>query len=51
MTSPASAHVPSGTGLRLGPLLPARLRPPDRPRLWVELAFTALNYWGLHPHP
>nr|WP_151483798.1 phosphatase PAP2 family protein [Streptomyces albicerus] len=31
---------------RIGPLLPARLRPVTRPRLWVELAFTALLYWA-----
>ncbi|MGW0747412.1 phosphatase PAP2 family protein [Streptomyces sp. NPDC002817] len=30
----------------MGPLLPARLRPVTRPRLWVELAFTALLYWA-----
>ncbi|MFF0133080.1 phosphatase PAP2 family protein [Streptomyces mirabilis] len=31
---------------RIGPLLPARLRPPDRPRLWLELTCTALLYWA-----
>lgn len=31
---------------RLRPLLPERLRPLDRPRLWVELAFTAVGYWA-----
>ncbi|GGU17796.1 phosphatase PAP2 family protein [Streptomyces violascens] len=36
----------SRTGLRIGPLLPARLRPLGRPRLWVELVFTALGYWA-----
>ena len=27
-------------------LLPARFRPLDRPKLWVELVFTALGYWA-----
>ncbi|WP_329530958.1 phosphatase PAP2 family protein [Streptomyces sp. NBC_01450] len=31
---------------RPGPLLPARLRPLDRPRLSVELTCTALLYWA-----
>ena len=34
-----------------GPVLPARLRPLDRPRLWMELAFTAPGYWAYTPHP
>ncbi|MCX4452358.1 phosphatase PAP2 family protein [Streptomyces sp. NBC_01728] len=33
-------------GRRIGPLLPVRLRPVERPRLWGELAFTALLYWA-----
>ncbi|MER6328438.1 phosphatase PAP2 family protein [Streptomyces sp. NPDC014983] len=44
-TSPA----PSGDSFRtwrFGPLLPARLRPPDRPRLWVELVCTGLLSWA-----
>jgi PAP2 superfamily protein len=32
--------------VRVGPLLPARLRPLTRPRLWTELLFTALGYWA-----
>ncbi|WP_245607789.1 phosphatase PAP2 family protein [Streptomyces prunicolor] len=30
----------------VGPLLPARLRPLDRSRLWTELVCTALLYWA-----
>lgn len=44
-TSRAAAGRPY-TGWRIGPLLPARLRPLTRPRPWVELAFTALLYWA-----
>ncbi|MCX4853481.1 phosphatase PAP2 family protein [Streptomyces canus] len=33
-------------GWRPGPLLPARLRPLDRPRLWTELVCTGLLYWA-----
>lgn len=35
---------PSGGGW--GRCSPARLRPLDRPRLWVELVFTAVGYWA-----
>ncbi|MFF0126202.1 phosphatase PAP2 family protein [Streptomyces mirabilis] len=44
-TSPATSGDSSRTR-HLGPLLPARLRPPDRPRLWVELVCTGLLYWA-----
>ncbi|MES4889464.1 phosphatase PAP2 family protein [Streptomyces sp. NPDC096012] len=44
-TSPAPSCDSSRTW-HLGPLLPARLRPPDRPRLWVELVCTGLLYWA-----
>ncbi|WP_329531995.1 phosphatase PAP2 family protein [Streptomyces sp. NBC_01450] len=44
--SPAtSGHPPRPRG-RIGPLLPARLRPLDRPRLWMELACSGLLYWA-----
>ncbi|MFJ9539104.1 phosphatase PAP2 family protein [Streptomyces sp. NPDC101225] len=33
-------------GWRPDPLLPARLRPLDRPRLWTELVCTGLLYWA-----
>ena len=33
------------------PLLPERLRPLDRPRLWVELIFTVGRYLALQPDP
>ncbi|ALV32247.1 phosphatase PAP2 family protein [Streptomyces sp. CdTB01] len=44
----ASQTAPARTAqvLRLGPLLPSRLRPLDRPRLWVELLCTGLLYWA-----
>jgi hypothetical protein len=38
--APAGARATS----RLGPLLPQRLRPHNRPRLWLELAFTVGLY-------
>ncbi|MDJ0341739.1 phosphatase PAP2 family protein [Streptomyces sp. H10-C2] len=44
--SSSAADRPALAGVRLGPLLPARLRPLGRPRLWVELAFTVLGYWA-----
>jgi PAP2 superfamily len=31
--------------LRLGPILPARLRPLNRPTLWVEIALIAISYF------
>ncbi|MEU9207726.1 phosphatase PAP2 family protein [Streptomyces sp. NPDC048415] len=43
--SPAASDHPY-PGWRIGPLLPARLRPLDRPRLWVELLCTGLLYWA-----
>lgn len=45
MTKAAQAS-PAASGWRIAPLLPAGLRPLDRPRLRVELAFTALLYWA-----
>lgn len=39
--APTAARFP-----RLGPLLPAGLRPSDRPRLWAELVCTGLLYWA-----
>jgi hypothetical protein len=44
LTVPGNAGTSSA--FHLGPLLPARLRPPNRPRPWVELAFTAIGYWA-----
>ena len=45
----STATTPATTGearprLRLRPLLPERLRPRNRPRLWLELAFTVGLY-------
>ncbi|WP_019074970.1 phosphatase PAP2 family protein [Streptomyces hokutonensis] len=45
--SPAtSEHPRQRPGGLIGPLLPARLRPLDRPRLWMELACSGLLYWA-----
>ena len=44
--SPAASGHPPRPGGRIGPLLPARLRPLDRPRLWAELACSGLLYWA-----
>lgn len=44
-SSAASGHPPRPGG-HIGPLLPARLRPLDRPRLWMELACSGLLYWA-----
>ncbi|PWI14464.1 inositol phosphorylceramide synthase [Streptomyces sp. Act143] len=40
------AAAPTSRIRRLGPLLPARLRPLHRPRLWAELLCTGLLYWA-----
>jgi hypothetical protein len=45
-TSPVTSGRRTHQGWRIGPLLPARLRPLDRPRLWVELVCTGLLYWA-----
>ncbi|WP_415925902.1 phosphatase PAP2 family protein [Streptomyces sp. AK02-04a] len=47
--APDATRVGAGearAGWRPGPLLPARLRPLDRPRLWTELVCTGLLYWA-----
>jgi PAP2 superfamily len=47
MTTTASerdASVEPVTGWRPRPLLPERMRPENRPRLWLELAFTVCLY-------
>ena len=47
MTTTASEHdatVKPVAGWRARPLLPERLRPENRPRLWLELAFTVCLY-------
>jgi hypothetical protein len=41
-----STTVSAPVSGKLKPLLPARLRPLGRPRLWVELVFTGLGYWA-----
>ncbi|NEA59648.1 phosphatase PAP2 family protein [Streptomyces sp. SID13666] len=46
MTVTATTTTGARPARRIGPLLPARLRPLDRPRLWVELAFTGIAYWA-----
>nr|WP_250302489.1 phosphatase PAP2 family protein [Streptomyces sp. A 4/2] len=46
MTISTTAATAGRAGRRLGPLLPARLRPSGRPLLWLELAFTAIGYWA-----
>ncbi|MGY6021761.1 phosphatase PAP2 family protein [Streptomyces spinosirectus] len=43
---PRAPARPRQPGRRVGPLLPVRLRPVERPRLWTELAFSALLYWS-----
>lgn len=50
MTAP-SPPAPDTVPLRprrqwyIAPLLPERLRPPGRPKLWAELVFAAVGYW------
>ncbi|WP_020133884.1 phosphatase PAP2 family protein [Streptomyces sp. 351MFTsu5.1] len=52
MTAAPDTEASQGTAAptsrirRLGPLLPVRLRPLHRPRLWAELVCTSLLYWA-----
>ncbi|MCC2275231.1 phosphatase PAP2 family protein [Streptomyces sp. ET3-23] len=51
MTAPArtaadGTAAPAPRRWRIVPLLPARLRPLGRPKLWAELVFAAVGYWA-----